>query len=357
MKIDYEDRCEKLIERQYGTEDGSLVVCELRGNPMSKRRQHYMIFRDTLDETTVVRSFDDARRTSTNVSLVFDGRRSLQMVVDVLSRNRVEYFYEVCGNGWIKALRVGGLLDARYGIEALPTVEVVVGCVCMMLLIMLSGVGDYLEELVLTEFVLNEFSAGRISRMVSPLPRVEYLCLSNLLNTESSFTILMREMVGGLPSLRYLDILGNNISREAAEVLKDLISNHPKLIYLDVSRCFMDMPSFDLVLDGCESTRQMQVLNVQLTIALSPNGMQSLERRISSGSLCLLCINFSVGDNAEAFMQRVRPYLSRHLSERKNIGLIKNKIEGLYIPDVLESIAGSFDGVENIYRCCDSELW
>ena len=111
------------------------------------------------------------------------------------------------------------------------------------------------------------------------------------------------------------------------------------------------MPSFDLVLDGCELTRQMQVLNVQLTIASSPNGMKSLERRISSGSLCLLCINFSVGDNAEDFMQRVRPYLSRHLSERKNIGLIKNKIEGLYIPDVLESIAGSFDGVENIYRC------
>ena len=199
MKIDYEDRCEKLIERQYGTEDGSLVVCELSGNPMSKRRQHYMIFRDTLDKTTVVRSFDDARRTSTDASLVFDGRRSLPIVVHALNRNRDDYMYEVCRNGWIKALRVGGHLHGRYGIQAFPTVEVLL--VCAALFIMLSSIGDNLEELVLTEFVLNESTAVKILRMVSPLPRVEYLCLSNLFNTESSFMILMKEMVGGLPSL------------------------------------------------------------------------------------------------------------------------------------------------------------
>jgi hypothetical protein len=142
-----------------------------------------------------------------------------------------------------------------------------------------------------------------------------------------------------------------SISQEAASVLKDVICNHPKLVFLNVGHCEMDLHSLDLILDGCEVTRQMQSLVVESTVASSVEGMNSIERRLRSGSLCLLNIKFHDRDNVDEFIRRIRSYMARNYAERKNIELVKNnKLHRLELPEALESIVCSPDGVENMYK-------
>jgi hypothetical protein len=122
----------------------------------------------------------------------------------------------------------------------------------------------------------------------------------------------------------------------------------------------MDLDSLNLILDGCEITRQMQSLEVGSTIASSTEGMNSIENRLMSGSLCLLNIGFHDehgnngfhdGDDIGEFIRRIRPYMARNYAERKNIELIKtNTLHRLDLPEALESIVCSPDGIENIYK-------
>jgi hypothetical protein len=81
----------------------------------------------------------------------------------------------------------------------------------------------------------------------------------------------------------------------------------------------MDLDSLDLILDGCEVTRQMQSLVVESTIASSVGGMNSIENCLKLGSLCLLNIKFHDDDNVGEFIQCICSYMARNYVERKNI--------------------------------------
>jgi hypothetical protein len=162
---------------------------------------------------------------------------------------------------------------------------------------------------------------------------------------------LVRGLVSNTNNLRYLDVAKNSISREAAYTLKDVLCGHSKLVFLNVGFCEMDLGSLDLILDGCEMTRQMQSLEAGSTIASNTEGMNSIESRLSSGRLCLLNIGFHDGDNTGEFIQRIRPYMARNYAERKNIELIKNnELNYLDLPEALQPIVCSLDGIENTYK-------
>ena len=189
------------------------------------------------------------------------------------------------------------------------------------------------------------------ARLLGSLSSVKSLTFSQLACSENTFKILMQGILDNIPELRYLDISGNKLSRESADVLKDVIIRHPKLVYLDVGLCEMDMHSFDSILDGCEISGRIQALNVQRTVARSNRGRKSLKRRMKSGSLCLLNVNFHTDDNVERFMNRLRPCFARRLKEHESInrmkGIIKRRSD---LPEVMESILHSADGVENMYK-------
>jgi Ran GTPase-activating protein (RanGAP) involved in mRNA processing and transport len=146
----------------------------------------------------------------------------------------------------------------------------------------------------------------------------------------------MQGVADNIPELQCLDISGNTLSRESVYVLKDVIIRHPKLVYLDVSWCEMDMHSFDSILDACEISGRIQALNVQKTVARSNRGRKSLKRRMKSGKLCLLNVNFHTDDNVERFVNSLRPCFARRLKAD--------------LPEVMESILDSSDGVENMYK-------
>jgi Ran GTPase-activating protein (RanGAP) involved in mRNA processing and transport len=152
-------------------------------------------------------------------------------------------------------------------------------------------------------------------------------------------------------NLQYLDVSKNNVLQEGASFLKDVICSHTKLVFLNMGHCEMDLDSLYLILDGCEVTRQMQSLVVESTVASSVGGMNSIERHLRSGSLCLLNIKFHDRDNVGKFMQRICSYMARNYVEWKNIELVKNnKLHRLELPKALESIVCSPDGVKNMYK-------
>jgi hypothetical protein len=86
------------------------------------------------------------------------------------------------------------------------------------------------------------------------------------------FAKLVSGMEGKMTNLRYLDISGNEISNKAADCLKSLMATLDKLAYLDVGRCNMQLYGLNQILDGCEITRQMQVLIIEQTVAATEAG-------------------------------------------------------------------------------------
>jgi hypothetical protein len=190
-----------------------------------------------------------------------------------------------------------------------------------------------------------------MANQIGSLEKLEYLALCNLRCLEIAFTHLVRGLVSNTNNLRYLDVAKNSILQEAAYTLKDVLCSHSKLVFLNMGFCEMDLGSLDLILDGCKVTRQMQSLEAGLMIASSTEGMNSIESHLSSGRLCLLNIGFHDGDNTSEFIQRIWPYMACNYAERKNIELIKNnELSYFDLPDALQSIVCSLDGIENTYK-------
>jgi hypothetical protein len=220
-----------------------------------------------------------------------------------------------------------------------------------MLNMMLEKAREYIEELNLTRFVVSDLTAMHLAEGFVSCVNMEYLVLSDLGCSEIAFMHLVRGLGTSMNNLRYLNVARNGISQEVASLLKEVLCNHPKLVFLNVGHCEMDLHSLDLILDGCEVTRQMQSLVVESTVATSVGGMNSIERRLRSGSLCLLNVKFHERDNVDEFIRRIRSYMARNYVERKNIELVKNnKLHRSELPEALESIVCSPDGVENMYK-------
>jgi hypothetical protein len=152
-----------------------------------------------------------------------------------------------------------------------------------------------------------------------------------------------------------LDIGGRFISGYAADYLYNFICDHEKLIYLGLGGCDMDIDSLNTILDACQVTGKMQVMNLRRTIAASTAGKKSIEERIKSGNLCLLHIMFDPEDRTRAFMKRIRKYMGRHYKERKYLEKIqRSKDRNLKVSEKLEalsSIGNSPDGLQNLYKC------
>ena len=72
---------------------------------------------------------------------------------------------------------------------------------------------------------------------------------------------------------------------------------------------------------------------------------------MKSGSLCLLNVNFHTDDNVERFVNHFRPCFARRLREYESInrmkGIIKRRLD---LPEVMEYILDSAEGVENMYK-------
>ena len=174
-------------------------------------------------------------------------------------------------------------------------------------------------------FALNKSTAKYLPQSLRGLSKIETLTLGDLRCLDSAFTELMKGILDGMPSLCCLEIFGNNISIEAAKMLKDIIIHHPKLVYLNLSFCEMDMNCFESILDGCKLSGSMQVLKVWMSIAGSVEGVKSLEHWLMSGKLNLLSIAFHANNNAGHFFYRLRPLLARNWEEYKSINHMRNK--------------------------------
>ena len=175
---------------------------------------------------------------------------------------------DLLGGGWVKSIRAGGHFDVGAGFESMEHATKVL-TEGETLPILLKYVRCGLEELVLTRFVFDEHTVDSFCLVLGQLSSVKNLTLSKLACSAKSFKRLMQGIADNIPELRYLDISANKVSRESADVLKDVITRHPKLVYLDVGLCEMDMHSYDSVLDGCEVSGRIQALNVRMTVAHS----------------------------------------------------------------------------------------
>jgi hypothetical protein len=354
MKIDLEPLSGNLRECRHTSGGKSVVVYESDGHIVGIRREHYITIRRLNAVSELRGEFDEIIRnvTSDNITIAFDGQSSLH---NVMFSDELENILE---SGRVKSIRAGNHFGDDSGIESLSPVEF--GLVHTSFNRILNKGCQSIEELSLMRFAIHDDTVSYFADGIANLLELEYLALSDLRCSEAVFVHLVRRLVSSFNNLRYLDVTKNYISRETASVLKDVLCNHSKLVFLNVSFCEMDLDSLNLILDGCEITRQMQSLEVGSTIASSTEGMISIENRLISGSLCLLNIGFHDehgnngfhdGDDIGEFIRRIRPYMARNYAERKNIELIKtNTLHRLDLPEALESIVCSPDGIENIYK-------
>jgi hypothetical protein len=180
---------------------------------------------------------------------------------------------------------------------------------------------------------------------------LEYLSLQGMDCLADMFTKLMNGLIDILPNIWYFDIAGNKVSRDGGEKIKDIIIGHKKLVYLDIGRVLMDQDGFDLILDGCEISRRMQVIVVENTIACTDEGLRKLEERMMSGKLCLLSIRF-YGMVSQQWISRLHPYLARNALECESIDCIRNhELHQTEKPQIIETIAGGCDRIKNVYKC------
>jgi DNA-binding Lrp family transcriptional regulator len=281
--------------------------------------------------------------TNGDISISFNGQLSLSGVW-VSGRLR-----ELLKGGRVKAIGAGYHFEEEATVESVHQIESTMSYSWLRMI--LRNAHQYVKELNLTRFAIHDVFAPHLGNAIGSLEKLEYLTLCDLRCPEISFTHLVRGLVSSTNNLRYLDVAKNSISQEAACTLKDVLCSHSKLVSLNVGFCEMDLGSLDLILDGCEATRQMQSLEVGSTIASSTEGMKSIESCLMSGRLCLLSIGFHDGDNVGELMRHIRPYMARNCAERKSIELVKNnKLRHSDLPEALESIVGSLDGIKNIYK-------
>jgi hypothetical protein len=350
MKFDLEEVYDGLYKQQYGDGDDSLVVYELRDHPVANERYNYMIYPHNGRRDEIILSVLFGLESIENAGFVFIGRTAITNFVSALEDHLGYNIKNILGGRWVKSIRAGGHVDIGSGLQTtVQALEVLTES--QKLSVLLRCVRRGLEELVLTRFAFVGPTAESFCSLLGSLSSVKYLTLSQMVCSVDTFKILMQGVVDNIPELQCLDISGNTLSRESVYVLKDVIIRHPKLVYLDVSLCEMDMHSFDSILDGCEISGRIQALNVQKTVARSNRGRKSLKRRMKSGKLCLLNVNFHTDDNVERFVNSLRPCFARRLKEHESInrmkGIIKRRSD---LPEVMESILDSSDGVENMYK-------
>jgi hypothetical protein len=188
-------------------------------------------------------------------------------------------------------------------------------------------------------------------RSLKHLDGLEYLSFRGTGCSSDTFAKLMNGLVDILPSIRYLDIASNQVSRDGGEKIKDLIIGHEKLVYLDIGSVVMDYDGLDLILDGCEISGRMQVIVVENTLACTDIGMRKLEERMMSGKLCLLGIQFG-GTASAVLISRLRPYFARNAREREGITRIQHyELSQMEKPEIIETIACGYEGIENVYKC------
>jgi hypothetical protein len=329
-------------------------VCESVGHIINTHREHHVITGNLIPGIGIEQQvneilgnieiiLDNIETTNGDIGIWFEGQLSL---FGVLSSDRLR---ELLKGGRVKAIGAGYHFEEEATVESVRRMESTMSYAFIKAI--LQDAYQYVEELSLTRFVIHDFFAPHLANEIGSLEKLEYLTLCDLRCPEISFTHLVRGLVSSTNNLCYLDVAKNSISREAAYTLKDVLCGHSKLVFLNVGFCEMDLGSLDLILDGCKVTRQMQSLEAGSTIASSTEGMNSIESRLSSGRLCLLNIGFHDGDNTGKFIQRIRPYMARNYAERKNIELIKNnELSYLDLPEALQSIVCSLDGIKNTYK-------
>jgi hypothetical protein len=345
MKIDLEPLLGNLRECRHTCGDEPMVVYQSDGHIVGIRRKHYITIGSLPVGKELIRELDEIIRnaTSDDINVAFNDLSSLGSVLfsDKLG--------ELLEGGRVKAIRAGYHFGDDSSVEALDPFHF--GPLHTSFNLVLNKGCQSIEELSLTRFAINDDTVSNLADGIDKLLKLEYLALCDLRCSEVVFVHLIRRLVSSFNNLRYLDTAKNYISREAASILKDVLRNHSKLVFLNVNFCEMDLDSLNLILDGCEATRQMQSLEAGSTIASSTEGMKSIESRLMLGRLCLLSIGFHDGDNVGEFMQHIRLYMARNCTERKSIELVKNnKLCRSDLPEALESIVGSFDGIKNIYK-------
>jgi DNA-binding Lrp family transcriptional regulator len=324
-----------------------MVMCELDGHIVSTHCEHHVVIGNLILGMGIAQQVDEAlgnvKTTNGDIGILFDGQLSLSGVW-VSGRLR-----ELLKGGCVKAIGAGYHFEEEAMVELVCQIESTMSYSWLKMI--LRNAYQYVEELSLTRFAIHVFFAPHLANEIGSLEKLEYLTLCDLRCPEISFTHLVRGLVSNTNNLRYLDVAKNSISRLAAYKLKDVLCSHSKLVFLNMGFCEMDLGSLDLILDGCEMTRQMQSLEAGSTIASSTEGMNKIESRLSSGRLCLLNIGFHDGDNTSEFIQRIRPYMARNYAERKSIELIKNnELNYLDLPEALQPIVCSLDGIENTYK-------
>jgi hypothetical protein len=283
-----------------------MVVYESDGHIVGIHCEHDVLIENLILGEGIAQQVDEAlgnvKTTNGNIGILFDGQLSLYGVL-VSGRLR-----ELLKDGRVKAIGAGYHFEEEATVESVGEIESTMSY--GLLQTILRNAYQYVEELSLTRFAIHDLFAPHLANEIGSLEKLECLTLCDLRCPEISFTHLVRGLVSSTNNLRYLDVAKNSISREAACTLKDVLCSHSKLVFLIVGFCEMDLGSLDLILDGCEVTRQMQLLEAGSTIASSTEGMNSIESRLSSGRLCLLNIGFHDGDNTGKFIQRIWPYMA-----------------------------------------------
>ena len=113
-------------------------------------------------------------------------------------------------------------------------------------------------------------------------------------------------LIGCILNLSMLDLTDTNIYKKTSMALYDLIVSCKKMSCLDLSCCWLHPMGLEWVLDGLEKTQNMQLLRIHDEVncfeedkdsyTVHVAGLKSIYKRMESGSLTLLDIDF--GDNA-----------------------------------------------------------
>jgi hypothetical protein len=345
MKFEQEPLCEGLYKREEGDGNNRSFVYDITDLSVPKEREHivHLGFRDSIEE--IIDSLQEARRSSNDI---FIGFLSGLAVFKVTSNEECcVVFREMIES--VKAIKIvsrsvhNRLIDATdiisQSIKFTSTVTV------------LEIASNSLVELSLIGYVLTDELALTMIRSLKHLDGLEYLSFRGTGCSSDTFAKLMNGLVDILPSVRYLDIASNQVSRDGGEKIKDLIIGHEKLVYLDIGSVVMDYDGLDLILDGCEISGRMQVIVVENTLACTDMGMRKLEERMMSGKLCLLGIQFG-GTASGVLISRLRPYFARNAREREGISRIQHyELSQTEKPEIIETIARGYEGIENMYKC------
>jgi hypothetical protein len=211
-------------------------------------------------------------------------------------------------------------------------------------------VKDSCVEVEFEYYHLTEDVGEALGQQITKLSGLKKLSYNHLSCNEESMSAFLRMAVGRLPNLRYL-VLQHQVFFNS-DALYALVVGCKRLVAIDLSRCFMSPSAYERMLDAIENSQAMQVLcisNVYQTQAM----LGLICRRMESGALPLLDIEFGNKEVGRTFKNSLNKYFRANLEKRKTTGMMLPMHIGDYkpneIPLAFAALSTTSTGYQDIY--------